>query len=213
MNDQTKQVAIIVAHPDDETLWAGGTILSHPEWHCYVISLCRKNDADRAPKFRRVLDALHADGDMGDMDDAPDQTPLADGVVEKAILDLLPHKEFDLIVTHSIFGEYTRHRRHEEIGRAVIRLWHKCKVRTKELQAFAYEDRHREYLPVVIGDAPIYYSLPNDLWKRKYEIINRIYGFNETSWEAKSTPKEEAFWQFFTAEQAYKWLNNSKTIS
>jgi len=25
-----KTVAIIVAHPDDETLWAGGTILSHP---------------------------------------------------------------------------------------------------------------------------------------------------------------------------------------
>ena len=24
---------MIVAHPDDETLWAGGTILKHPEWH------------------------------------------------------------------------------------------------------------------------------------------------------------------------------------
>lgn len=27
-----KTVGIIVAHPDDETLWAGGTILQHPEW-------------------------------------------------------------------------------------------------------------------------------------------------------------------------------------
>jgi len=26
----SKTVAIIVAHPDDETLWAGGTILNHP---------------------------------------------------------------------------------------------------------------------------------------------------------------------------------------
>jgi len=26
---KSKTVAIIVAHPDDETLWAGGTILFH----------------------------------------------------------------------------------------------------------------------------------------------------------------------------------------
>jgi LmbE family N-acetylglucosaminyl deacetylase len=35
--NRTKNVAIIVAHPDDETLWAGGTILNHPYWrilHC-----------------------------------------------------------------------------------------------------------------------------------------------------------------------------------
>jgi LmbE family N-acetylglucosaminyl deacetylase len=34
----TKNVAIIVAHPDDETLWAGGTILNHPSWKCFIIS-------------------------------------------------------------------------------------------------------------------------------------------------------------------------------
>jgi LmbE family N-acetylglucosaminyl deacetylase len=27
-----KSVAIIVAHPDDETLWAGGEILNNPLW-------------------------------------------------------------------------------------------------------------------------------------------------------------------------------------
>ncbi len=48
----SKKVAIIVAHPDDETLWAGGTILSHPAWECFIICLCRGSDADRAPRFR-----------------------------------------------------------------------------------------------------------------------------------------------------------------
>jgi LmbE family N-acetylglucosaminyl deacetylase len=50
-----KTVAIIVAHPDDETLWADGTILEHPEWQCYIVSLCRKGDPDRAPKFVKTL--------------------------------------------------------------------------------------------------------------------------------------------------------------
>ncbi len=65
MNKEIKRVAIIVAHPDDETLWAGGTILSHPEWECFVVSLCRKSDPDRAPKFKKVLEVLGADGISG----------------------------------------------------------------------------------------------------------------------------------------------------
>jgi LmbE family N-acetylglucosaminyl deacetylase len=46
-----KAVAVIVAHPDDETLWAGGTILSHPSWQWFIVCLCRGSDKDRAPKF------------------------------------------------------------------------------------------------------------------------------------------------------------------
>ena len=46
-----KSVAVIVAHPDDETLWAGGTILSHPEWKWFIVSLCRGNDQDRSVRF------------------------------------------------------------------------------------------------------------------------------------------------------------------
>lgn len=31
-----KTVALIVTHPDDETLWAGGTLLNNPSWGVYV---------------------------------------------------------------------------------------------------------------------------------------------------------------------------------
>src|ERR1700743_3445691 len=152
MDNETKKVAIIVAHPDDETLWAGGTILSHPEWACSIISLCRKNDADRAPKFEIVSKILGAESRMGDLDDGPEQTPLSSNEVQQAILQLLPFFEFDLIITHSIYGEYTRHRRHEEIGRAVIDLWHTGKLKTTELFVFAYEDGGRKYYPIAIED-------------------------------------------------------------
>lgn len=35
------KAAIIVAHPDDETIWSGGLILKKPEWQWTVLSPCR----------------------------------------------------------------------------------------------------------------------------------------------------------------------------
>jgi LmbE family N-acetylglucosaminyl deacetylase len=55
---KSKAVAVIVAHPDDETLWAGGTILSHPSWHWFIVCLCRGSDKDRAPRFLRTMQVL-----------------------------------------------------------------------------------------------------------------------------------------------------------
>jgi LmbE family N-acetylglucosaminyl deacetylase len=213
MDSETRTIALIVAHPDDETLWAGGMILSNPGKEYFIASLCRKNDADRAPKFDKVLNIFGANGIMGDQDDGPEQLPLSDQDVQNAILQLLPSGDFDLIITHSIYGEYTRHRRHEEIGRAVINLWHSGKINTHKLWAFAYEDGHKAYLPIVDEDAPVFYPLPHDIWEKKFDIITKTYGFAPDSWEAQTTPKEEAFWQFENASQAYEWLKGGNTRS
>jgi len=212
MDKKTKTVAIIVAHPDDETLWAGGTILNNPSWDCFIASLCRKTDPDRAPKFATVLKILNADGIMGDMDDGPKQKPLPGKEVEDRVLKLLPSTHFDLVITHSINGEYTRHRRHEEIGKAVIKLWHAGKLTTNELWAFAYEDGGRTYYPTPLANAPVHYKLPQEQWEMKYNIITKTYGFENDSWEAQSTPKEEAYWQFFNADHAHKWLINEGNV-
>ena len=120
--EESKTVAVIVAHPDDETLWAGGTILSQPAWSWFIATLCRASDGDRAPRFFQALKALGADGKMRDLDDGPEQKPLPDSEVQETILQLLPQEHFDLIISHSPAGEYTRHLRHEEIGKAVIML-------------------------------------------------------------------------------------------
>ncbi len=78
----TKKVAVIVAHPDDETLWAGGTILSHPGWRWFIACLCRGKDKDRSSKFHNALRILKSEGIMGDMDDGPEQRPLDEKEVE-----------------------------------------------------------------------------------------------------------------------------------
>ena len=202
-----KNVAIIVAHPDDETLWAGGTILSHPSWNCFIVSVCRGNDTERAPKFYNALKILKSEGIMGVLDDSPEQRPLDVKILEQTILDLLPAKHYHLIISHNPSGEYTRHIRHEEVSKAVIELWHANKISTDELWTFAYEDGKRKYYPRPEKDAAIYHKLTKRIWLKKYNLIKETYGFEENSWEAKTTPKDEAFRQFTNTFSAVKWLN------
>jgi len=201
-----KSVALIVAHPDDETLWAGGTLLNHPEWDCFVVCLCRGSDPDRAPKFFQALKVLNVKGLMADLDDGPEQRPLEVKILEETILKLLPPKHFDLIITHDSQGEYTRHIRHEETGRAVLKLWQSEKISAGELWTFAYEDEKKKHYPKAVESSPIFHLLPEAIWQKKYEIITHIYGFTAESWEAKTTPLAEAFRKRADADKNIKRL-------
>ena len=195
-NKKSMTVAVIVAHPDDETLWVGGTILSHPLWQWFIVCLCRGSDNDRASKFLKTLQVLGAGGIMGDLDDGPEQKPLDENELEHAIMKLLPSKHLDLIISHNPNGEYTRHRRHEETGKAVMKLWKAGKISADELWTFAYEDGDKEYYPRPIENATFYRVLTKRIWLKKYNIITETYGFKKTSFEAKTTPRAESFWQF-----------------
>ncbi|HEY4104170.1 MAG TPA: hypothetical protein VGM44_09770 [Polyangiaceae bacterium] len=196
----------MVAHPDDETLWAGGTLLMQSTWAPFVTTLCRGSDADRAPKFFGALAALSAHGTMADLDDGPAQAALADGDVERALLDTLPARKFDRILTHSPLGEYTRHLRHEEVSRAVLRLWLAGELDASELWLFAYEDSAGKHLPQAIDTADVALELPNDVWSEKYRILTEIYRFEAQSWEARVTPRREAFFRVTTRADASAWL-------
>ena len=209
----TKNVVIIVAHPDDEILWVGGTILSNPLWKCFIVCLCRKSDSDRAPRFYDSLKELKSEGHMGDMDDGPDQKPLDEKVVEHAILELMPSRHFDLIITHNPLGEYTRHIRHEEVSKAVIRLWNAGKISTNELWTFAYEDGNKEYFPRAIDSNTTYHELPEKVWLKKYNIITETYGFKKSSWEAQTTPRAEAFVLYTDSFKANECIRDESALA
>ena len=170
-------------------------MLMHPETQWTVVGLCRRSDPDRAPKFRRVLRALGATGDLGDADDGPDQKPLRTSDVQDGVLALVGRGDTELILTHSGSGEYTRHRRHEETGAAVLALWDAGRIRSREVWSFAYQDAEGRQAVSAVKEADVFTVLTSDIRARKRDLIVSIYGFAPDSFEAKAARREEAFWR------------------
>ena len=176
-----------------------------PAWSWRVVSLCRGTDPDRRPRFFDAMTRLGGRGNMGDLDDGPEQRPLSGGEVRDAVRWALHDTSYDLIVTHSPLGEYTRHLRHEEVGRAALELWQAGDLATRELWLFAYSDGGKANHPRAIENADLVVSLPEDVWQSKLAIIQEAYGFAPDSWEVTSTPRTEAFWCFDESSKALAW--------
>jgi len=201
------KAAVIVAHPDDETIWAGGTILMHPQCEWTIAALTRRSDADRSTRFFKALEYLGAGGKIADLDDGPEQEPLVGSEIEREVLSRVGGEKFDLIITHSIYGEYRRHLRHEQVGEVVSGLWLNGAIKAGQMWMFAYEDGDRNYLPRAIKTADKVVELDEEIWRRKYDIITKCYGFEAGSFEARVTGRREAFWCFSSEQSFRQWRN------
>lgn len=176
----------IVAHPDDETIWMGGTILINNSWDWLILSLCRKNDLDREPKFRKVCSYYKADCIIGDLDDEI-LNPLDIKEIEKIIINHLKTYDFNYIFTHGENGEYG-HIRHKETHLAVKNLIGKKQLLSDNVRYFSYSGD----LPTA-NNSEFQINLPEKIHNEKLMIISEIYGFNKESFEYICSGKKEAF--------------------
>jgi len=121
------------------------------------------------------------------------------------VLDVVGEEAYDLLLTHGPAGEYTRHRRHEEVSRAVSTLWSEGRLCASRLWLFAYDDGGGAALPRARPDAHLHLPLPPSIWREKLRLITDVYGFAPESFEARTTPRTEAFWCFGSPEDYFAW--------
>lgn len=101
--------ALVVAHPDDESIWFGGLLAAEPgNWTVICCSIPR-TDPVRAWKFFGACEVLGAKARLLPFVEAGPKDPLQN-------LDLINLSGFDEIVTHNVVGEYG-HQHHVQINR------------------------------------------------------------------------------------------------
>lgn len=162
------KAAVVACHPDDESLFFAGIVLSNPQidWSIFCCTIPRA-DPIRASKFASACRALGASGFV---------LPTIEPDASKPLTHLhdLDLDEFEIVVTHNDVGEYG-HVQHVSVHDYVKSKW-RDKIVTGD------------YGKVLAGYSVYQYRLDGTFYERKLEAL-RCYDHvsphdGKPKWEA-----------------------------
>lgn len=184
-NKNTKAL-LLVAHPDDETIFCGGTLLLHPHCQWTVISV---TDDDRPQAFNNAIENFKKFGvniisykTLG-QSKIDQGAKLSDLVKEKKIWTKILIKQNlspDITLAHNEAGEYG-HAAHKLLSAVADDLF-------LNIWKFIYPKKKQSYKKRIVE-----IQLNNAVLKQKTEIFNKNYPTENYLWNNLPTLMDYEF--------------------
>lgn len=170
---------MIVAHPDDESLWGGGHLLDKGY---FVVCLTNGNNTVRRSEFYAALKEYGCQGIMFSYPDLErgkrsDWSNYSD-IIAKDLNVLLTYKRWDMIATHNPKGEYG-HIQHRMTSKLVTEVY-RCNY--KGLNRLYYFGKYYKWNQLSQVENGLI-SLSKDKLNRKIQIINTVYKSQDVKWD------------------------------
>ena len=181
INKEPKDInaLLLVAHPDDETIFCGGTLLKNPEWNWNVQCLTWKKGSPRYVQFINAMETYKSHGvnivEFGSLehtDTGQDLTVTDIAAWEES----LERKEFkpDIVFTHNTKGEYG----------------HPHHIAVNQIATEIYKNVWEFICPGVLVEPPQPFkdntnvvALSKEILDIKTEIFNRNYTSELSIWK------------------------------
>lgn len=169
---------MIVAHPDDESLWGGGHLLDKGY---FVVCLTNGNNTVRRSEFYAALKEYGCQGIMFSYPDLErgkrsDWSKSAASTMQD--LDtILTYKRWDLSATHNPKGEYG-HIQHRMTSQLVTEVY---RYRYRGMNRLFYFGKYYKWNEIgKVQNSLI--PLSESKFKRKTQIINAVYKSQDVKW-------------------------------